>query len=59
VRVGLASDTGFPYSGELNFVNNQVDSATGTINLRAMVPNPMNFSKFFIDRPIFAACCRS
>jgi multidrug efflux system membrane fusion protein len=40
VRVGLASDTGFPYSGEVNFVNNQVDSATGTINLRAMVPNP-------------------
>jgi len=25
VRVGLASDTGFPYSGEVNFVNNQVD----------------------------------
>jgi len=40
VRVGLASDTDFPYSGEVNFVNNQVDSATGTINLRAMVPNP-------------------
>ena len=39
VRVGLASDTGFPYSGEVNFVNNQVDSATGTINLRAVVPN--------------------
>src|SRR5580765_5336006 len=40
VRVGLASDTGLPYSGTVNFVNNQVDSATGTINLRAVVPNP-------------------
>ncbi|MGU7779087.1 efflux RND transporter periplasmic adaptor subunit [Burkholderia sp. PU8-34] len=40
VRVGLANDTGFPYSGAVNFVNNQVDSATGTINLRAVVPNP-------------------
>ena len=39
VRVGLANDTGFPYSGTVNFVNNQVDSATGTINLRAVVPN--------------------
>jgi len=39
VRVGLASDTGLPYSGTVNFVNNQVDSATGTINLRAVVPN--------------------
>jgi len=40
VRIGLANDMGFPYSGSVNFVNNQVDSATGTINLRAVVPNP-------------------
>ena len=40
VRIGLANDTGFPYSGTVNFVNNQVDSATGTINLRAVVLNP-------------------
>jgi membrane fusion protein, multidrug efflux system len=40
VRVGLASETGFPHSGTVNFVNNQVDAATGTINVRATVPNP-------------------
>jgi len=40
VRVGLASETGFPHSGMVNFVNNQVDAATGTINVRATVPNP-------------------
>jgi membrane fusion protein, multidrug efflux system len=40
VRVGLASETGFPHSGTMNFVNNQVDAATGTINVRATVPNP-------------------
>src|SRR5260370_1741589 len=40
VRVGLANDTGFPYSGTVHFVNNHIDSATGTINLRAVVPNP-------------------
>jgi len=39
VRVGLASDIGFPHSGTVNFVNNQVDAATGTINVRATVPN--------------------
>jgi multidrug efflux system membrane fusion protein len=39
VRVGLATDTGYPYAGRVNFVNNQVDPATGTINLRAVVPN--------------------
>jgi multidrug efflux system membrane fusion protein len=40
VRVGLANDDGFPYSGTVNFVNNQIDPATGTISARAVVPNP-------------------
>lgn len=40
VRIGLASDTGFPHSGTVNFINNQVDPATGTIDARAVVPNP-------------------
>jgi membrane fusion protein, multidrug efflux system len=40
VRVGLASESGFPHAGTVNFVNNQVDAATGTINVRATVPNP-------------------
>jgi multidrug efflux system membrane fusion protein len=40
VRVGLATDQGHPFTGTLNFINNQVDPATGTINLRAVVPNP-------------------
>jgi len=39
VRVGLANDAGLPYSGTVDFVNNQVDSATGTINLRAVLSN--------------------
>ena len=40
VRVGLATDEIYPYTGAVNFINNQVDPATGTINLRAVVPNP-------------------
>jgi membrane fusion protein, multidrug efflux system len=40
VRVGLANETGFPHLGTVNFVNNQVDTASGTINVRATVPNP-------------------
>jgi len=34
VRVGLATDKDYPYTGTVNFINNQVDPATGTINLR-------------------------
>ncbi|MQA54388.1 efflux RND transporter periplasmic adaptor subunit [Pseudomonas piscis] len=40
VRIGLASDSGFPHVGMVDFVNNQVDPATGTITLRAVVANP-------------------
>ncbi|KTC37016.1 acriflavin resistance protein AcrA [Pseudomonas sp. ABAC61] len=40
VRIGLASDSGFPHLGVVDFVNNQIDSATGTIVLRAVVANP-------------------
>lgn len=40
VRVGLTSEAGFPHAGTVNFINNQVDPATGTIALRAVVPNP-------------------
>jgi multidrug efflux system membrane fusion protein len=40
VRVGLATDKDHPYTGTVNFINNQVDPATGTISLRAVVPNP-------------------
>jgi multidrug efflux system membrane fusion protein len=40
VRVGLADDQDYPYTGTMNFVNNQVDPDTGTITLRAVLPNP-------------------
>jgi multidrug efflux system membrane fusion protein len=39
VRVGLSNSQGYPYTGKVNFTNNQIDAATGTINLRAVVPN--------------------
>ncbi|MEL7313019.1 MAG: efflux RND transporter periplasmic adaptor subunit [Pseudomonadota bacterium] len=40
VQVGLASDSDYPYHGEMNFVDNRVDAATGTIQGRAELPNP-------------------
>ncbi|MFY9479810.1 MAG: efflux RND transporter periplasmic adaptor subunit [Pseudomonadota bacterium] len=40
VRIGLASDTGFPYEGKVNFLDNHVDPETGTIRARAILPNP-------------------
>ena len=40
VRVGLANETGYPHAGTVDFVDNQVDPATGTIRARAVLPNP-------------------
>ncbi|MDX1557006.1 MAG: efflux RND transporter periplasmic adaptor subunit, partial [Xanthomonadales bacterium] len=39
VFVGLATDKGFPHQGELDFVDNQVNAATGTIRARALLDN--------------------
>jgi multidrug efflux system membrane fusion protein len=40
VRVGLANEQGYPHEGTVDFTDNQVDSATGTIRARAVLRNP-------------------
>ena len=39
VRVGIASEAGFPHDGTVDFVANQLDASTGTITMRAVVAN--------------------
>jgi multidrug efflux system membrane fusion protein len=39
VRIGLANETGFPHEGKLEFVDNRVDPATGSVRMRAMFKN--------------------
>lgn len=40
VEIGLADETGYPHKGTLDFFDNQLDRATGTISVRASLPNP-------------------
>lgn len=40
VLIGLDDETGFPHPGTINFIDNKLDAKTGTIRLRAVVPNP-------------------
>jgi len=40
VLIGLANETGFPHEGRLNFVDNRVNGASGTISARALLSNP-------------------
>jgi multidrug efflux system membrane fusion protein len=42
VLVGLANEDGFPHRGQVDFVDNALNPATGTIRARAVVPNPEN-----------------
>ena len=39
VNVGLANETGFPHTGFMDFVDNQLNSQTGTIRARAVLEN--------------------
>src|ERR1700722_880892 len=40
VRVALANETGFPHVGRVDFLDNAVNAATGTIRARVALPNP-------------------
>lgn len=39
VRMGLADEQGYPHEGVMNFVDNELDSGTGTIRARAVFAN--------------------
>jgi RND family efflux transporter MFP subunit len=39
VQLGLANEEGFPYAGVIDFANNQVNSQTGTIQVRGVLSN--------------------
>lgn len=40
VWIGLANETGHPHQGALVFTDNELDTATGTITVRAKLDNP-------------------
>jgi len=39
IFVGLADEEGYPHEGVIDFVDNEVDASTGTIRVRAVLPN--------------------
>jgi membrane fusion protein, multidrug efflux system len=41
VFLGLQGEQGFPHEGTINFINNQVNPATGSIAVRGVFPNPV------------------
>ena len=41
VLMQLQGEEGFPHRGTINFVNNQVNSTTGSILVRGVFPNPL------------------
>jgi membrane fusion protein, multidrug efflux system len=40
VFMGLVDEEGYPHAGTLDFIDNRVDPATGTIRARAVIQNP-------------------
>jgi RND family efflux transporter MFP subunit len=43
VQVGLANEEGFPHTGAVDFVDNQLNPQTGTIRARAVLQNKDGF----------------
>src|SRR5262249_1180594 len=39
VFLSIEGETGFPYRGKLDFINNQVNPSTGTVAVRGVFPN--------------------
>jgi multidrug efflux system membrane fusion protein len=42
VALALQGEEGFPHKGTVDFVNNQINSATGSVSVRGIFPNPIS-----------------
>jgi multidrug efflux system membrane fusion protein len=51
VMLGLADEEGFPHTGYVDFANNVVNSATGTVTVRGVFANPFIESGRRLMRP--------
>ena len=40
VQVGVTNEEGYPHKGRIDFRENKVDVATGTVRIRGRIPNP-------------------
>lgn len=40
VSIALSDETGYPHQGVVDFLNNEIDAGTGTLEARATLPNP-------------------
>jgi RND family efflux transporter MFP subunit len=40
VEVGVTNEEGYPHKGKIDFRENRVDIATGTVRIRGRIPNP-------------------
>ena len=40
VAIALAGERGFPHKGAIDFIDNQINAATGTLSIRGQFPNP-------------------
>ncbi|MEM8678673.1 MAG: efflux RND transporter periplasmic adaptor subunit [Planctomycetota bacterium] len=42
IGMGLQNEQGFPHQGTADFADNELNSSTGTLTIRAVFPNPAN-----------------
>ena len=55
IQLGFADETGFPLQGKINFVDNRIDPAMGTLRLRGTFDNPV----WSLPDSLSASVCKS
>jgi RND family efflux transporter MFP subunit len=51
VEMGLSIERGYPHQGMIDFVDNKINPSTGTIQVRALFPNPETAGKSRVLSP--------
>jgi multidrug efflux system membrane fusion protein len=41
VEVGIETEQGYPHAGKIDFLENRVETSTGTVRMRGRIPNPV------------------
>lgn len=54
VELGVSKDEGFPHVGNIDFLDNRVETATGTIRVRGRLKNPMMNGTRVLDPGMYA-----
>src|SRR5262245_35753081 len=58
VEIGIAGEDGYPHAGQIDFRENRVDTASGTVRIRGRIQNPLKLNNVRLLYPGLSARVR-